>query len=445
MSNVTVNDTFGSPVWTSVSFIDAFDVPPVIVVLATTQGSDPSALRVRNVTTTGFEVVAVEPSANDGPHVAMDAAYLAVEPGAHQFADGTRIVAQTHTTTSFVSRAIGSTWDTVNYVASLNSAPAVVASINTANNETGAPPGSSSVPFLAVAMQSTTSPSTLQLALERAESTAGSVTFAETIGLVAIDGGISTTFMDRMGASITLQALRTAANIRGYNDGCFTNNWSSAFTAPPVAVASQITRFGNNGGWLRRCSLSAFTIGLTVDEDTDSDSERSHTGEAAALIAASANFHASFDAELLLTKSVRTASDPQNGASNPFSIPGAVMEYSIEGSNLGNMSPDSDSIVVVDAVPAELSMCVAPSCLFGGPVIFDDSASPVPSGLSLGSITYSNDGGMTYTYIPMPDLEGFDAAVDAVRIELDGDFAPDRGGRAADVRSALGGPDPLTR
>ena len=60
MGSVTVNDTFTTPTWTGVAFQQAFDTTPVVFVLPTNQGGDPATLRIRNVTTTGFEVVVVE-------------------------------------------------------------------------------------------------------------------------------------------------------------------------------------------------------------------------------------------------------------------------------------------------------------------------------------------------------------------------------------------------
>ena len=64
-----------------------------------------------------------------------------------------------------------------------------------------------------------------------------------------------------------------------------------------------MTRNGNNGGWLRRCSQSSSSIGLTVDEDIDTDSERSHIGEAAGIVAASTAFHVNFAVDLAVSKS----------------------------------------------------------------------------------------------------------------------------------------------
>ncbi|MBT8098098.1 MAG: H-type lectin domain-containing protein, partial [Gammaproteobacteria bacterium] len=79
MGSVTVQDTFVTPAWTSVTFQQPFATTPLVFALPTNQGSDPATLRIRNVSTVGFEVLATEPSANDGLHVQMTTAYLAIE------------------------------------------------------------------------------------------------------------------------------------------------------------------------------------------------------------------------------------------------------------------------------------------------------------------------------------------------------------------------------
>lgn len=38
------------------------------------------------------------------------------------------------------------------------------------------------------------------------------------------------------------------------------------------------------------------------------------------------------------------------------------------------------------------------------------------------SIEFSNDGGATYTYTPVPDLDGYDAAVNKIRVNLTNNF-----------------------
>ena len=86
---VVVQATSVTPSWTSVSFLEPFDTTPLVFSLATNEGSQVSALRIRNVTTTGFEIVMVEPSNMDGRHVAMSTAYFAIEPGVAAPPDGT--------------------------------------------------------------------------------------------------------------------------------------------------------------------------------------------------------------------------------------------------------------------------------------------------------------------------------------------------------------------
>lgn len=422
MGSVTINDTFTVPTWTSVSFLDAFDTRPIVLVLPTNQGSDPATVRVRNVTTTGFEVLQVEPNANDGPHVAMNTSYLAIEPGDHVLADGTRIAALEVSTTAFASRFISVTWQGVSFPTPFSAAPALVTQIQTMANETGTPPATSSIPFLDVGVQNL-GPASFDVTLERAESIAGLIAYPERIGIVAIDSGTNYTFVDSFNTSVQLQALATPDNITGWGNGCIVNNYPVAFTATPLSVASQTRRDGNNGGWIRRCSESATGLGLTVDEDIDNDSERNHTTEAAGIIAASAAFHANFDVDLTVQKSFTTISDPINGGSGPLSIPQAIIEYRVAVENRGSISPDDSSLTVVDVLPDELAVCVTAACLAGGPVVLDDSGSPVPSGVTIGLVEYSDDGGASYSYSPVPDADGFDPLVNAVRVTLNGTFS----------------------
>jgi len=421
MGTVTVNDTFAVPSWTTVTFLQPFPGTPLVFALPTTDGGDPSTLRIRNVTPSGFQVVQVEPSANDGPHVAMPTAYLAIEPGDHLLPDGSRILAFEHSTTSFANRLLTTAWDPLAFPSSFSAVPAMLGSIQTTNNESGTPPSTSSVPFMDVGLQNVT-PSSFQVTLERAESTAGSVTIPERIAILAIDNLANISFVDAFGTAVQLQSLATTANIQGYSNGCFVNSYSSSFSGTPLAVASAMTRNGNNGGWMRRCSQSASGLGLTVDEDIDNDSERSHIGEAAGIVAASTAFHAVFDVDLAVSKSVTTLSDPINLTTNPLAIPAAVVGYTISVANNGSLSPDNDSLIITDDMPGELALCITAACLAGGPVVLDTSGSPVPPGISIGTIEY-DDGSGLFTYPGVPDSDGFDSAIDAIRITLTGTFA----------------------
>jgi uncharacterized repeat protein (TIGR01451 family) len=102
------------------------------------------------------------------------------------------------------------------------------------------------------------------------------------------------------------------------------------------------------------------------------------------------------------------------GNAQPKRIPGAVVRYDITVTNSGPGTVDSNSLVIVDPVPANTTLYV------GGisPVVFADG-SPV-SGLNFNyatQVSYSSvDESGPFTYTPVPDANGFDAAVRALRI-----------------------------
>ena len=422
MAPVTVNDTAAVPAWTQVNFLEPFETTPLVFVLPTSDGDDPASLRIRNVTTGGFEVAQHEGSSTDGPHTTMQTAYLAVVPGVHVMPDGTRLTAITHTTASTVSRLLGSTWDTVPLPGGFTGPPAVLATVQSVRNETRNPPVTTSAPFLVAGIRNVGAAS-LQASLDRAETTDGNVGVAEDIAILALDAGAGSTFVDRFNNDVTLVSVRSANNIRGRDNGCFTAGYGTAFAALPVAVASMNTRNGNNGGWFRRCSESTAALGLHVEEDQDNDTERNHINERAGIVAASRAFHVNFAVDVSVAKSVQSLSDPVGGSGNPRSIPSAVMEYTIEVENRGSASPDSDTLIVTDTIPPELALCVSSTCYAGGPIVLDTSASPVTPGVSLLNVEYSNNGGASFDYVPAPDAAGFDGNVDAVRVTLGGTFA----------------------
>jgi uncharacterized repeat protein (TIGR01451 family) len=137
----------------------------------------------------------------------------------------------------------------------------------------------------------------------------------------------------------------------------------------------------------------------------------------------------------LVIKSQVVLDDPVNAAAQPKAIPGANVRYTIGVTNQGSGSPDADSLVIDDALPPELDLYVNG---FGGPspVLFVDGATS--SGLSLvfsglASTTDDiefDDGASTFTYTPVPDANGYDAAVRALRIRPSGTFAGASGAAA---------------
>ena len=422
MGPANLVDTFVTPTWTTITFLAPFDTVPHVYIVPTDNGGDPATIRIRNVTTLGFEAAQVEPSANDGPHLRMDTAYLAIEPGLHSLPFGGQISSTQYSTTSFANRLISTTWDNFTFPAPFSATPVILAGIQTVNNETGNPPATSSIPFMDVGIRNVTTTG-LQSTLERAESTAGTVNTPEVIAILAVDNGLITPFIDQFGNRIQFQTYLTPNNIRGWDNGCVNNSPPPAFPTIPLAVASLNTRSGNNGGWVRRCTLTSTSIGLVVDEDIDTDPERNHAPETAGVVFGSLPFHVEFNVNLGVVKTVSVLNDPVNGGVEPRAIPSSTVQYTINVENTGSLSPDDSTVVILDTIPDDLDLCVAVTCQAGGPVIFDDSSSPIPTGVTLGTIEYSDDNGVSYSYTPTPDAGGFDPLVDAIRITMNGTLA----------------------
>lgn len=119
---------------------------------------------------------------------------------------------------------------------------------------------------------------------------------------------------------------------------------------------------------------------------------------------------------ITMVKTSTVLSDPLNNTTNPKRIPSAVVRYDITLTNSGPGTVDSGTLVLTDPVPANSSMYV--STVSGNPVEFINGATA--SGLTYNyatNVTYSSTGASgPWTYTPVPDVNGFDPAVRAVRI-----------------------------
>lgn len=133
---------------------------------------------------------------------------------------------------------------------------------------------------------------------------------------------------------------------------------------------------------------------------------------------------------ITVLKSVQTYSDPVNATSNPKAIPGSEMTYTILVTNSGAGTVDAGTTVINDPIPANMSICVSTLCS-NPPVVFSCSAVPA-CGLtySYAAVTYSiaGGGGAPFTYTPVPDAAGYDAAVTGVQITPAGVFNGASGG-----------------
>lgn len=60
-----------------------------------------------------------------------------------------------------------------------------------------------------------------------------------------------------------------------------------------------------------------------------------------------------------VVKSSVVVSDPVNGAVNPKRLPGSVVEYRIEVTNSGRISPDAGTVIMTDVLPTDVDLTMA--------------------------------------------------------------------------------------
>lgn len=289
---VTLPVTTGMAHFSSVDFRQTYDVPPVVFAIATSDGGDPCHLRIRNVTVSGFEISQVEPPFEDGPHAGMTVHYLAIEPGRHVLADGHHIEVGTFDTATYqLKDDPASGWQTFNFDRTYASPPMVLAQIQTNRSEAGSPPPpqGTSIPWLTTVLANVTTTSA-DLALERSEVAAGSITTAEQVGYLVMESDIQGSFTDGAGNTVSYETLATGNVFGGWSNGCDTVGFDNTYATDPLVMATKRTRNGPDGGWFRRCSLSPSGVGLTVDEDMYADSDRNHIDESASILVFSTSF-----------------------------------------------------------------------------------------------------------------------------------------------------------
>jgi len=410
-----------------VNFQQTFDTPPIVIAIPSSNGGNSASIRITNVTTTGFDELILEPDNWDGRHLAMITHYIAIEPGRHVLSDGTVIEAG-FTTLSNVQFGTGftggtSSWANVSFSSPLLATPLVVHQLQTANSETRDVANQSSRPHITSISQNPTV-SGFQLAIERSQANSGPFPSSEQIGWIVFPDGATGSFDDIGGTSVDWSATTTPANIRGWDDGCFSNPHGFS-SGSPIVVAKKATRSNDDGGWLRYCSITASTISLRVDEDRDQDTERTIAAgdaERASIVAFSQNFHANLAADLDVSK-IRTAVDDGLGNATNFDIPGARITYEITVSNVGNAPPNQNSVLVTEELPDEIDLVISDFATPGsGPIQFVEG-SPA-TGLSCAFVSLDSSGdcyafstdGVDYSYEPTDSGDGTDPAVRFIQI-----------------------------
>ncbi|NNJ93291.1 MAG: hypothetical protein HKP57_00905, partial [Halobacteria archaeon] len=189
-------------------------------------------------------------------------------------------------------------------------------------------------------------------------------------------------------------------------------------TTTPVVSLAAMTQVADSGAATRTYEY-AYTIPAGGPDGTWSAQVIAHEGTEGTITHQRNAALTVSGASLSVSKSVQTLSDPVNGTSSPYNLPGAQLRYAIRVTNNGLGSTDADTVSVSDAIPANTQLCVATAGNCTAPVFTDGTT---PSGLVPAPFEYSFVSGATAcddaSFIgtaPAADASGHDANVTCIR------------------------------
>ncbi len=237
--------------WASVAFESVFEKPVVIAGPPSSNELEPVTVRIRNITTKGFEVRLQEWDYQDGIHVEEDVSYIVLDEGIHTLEDGTKIEAGTFLASN--------RFKNIYLAQSYDSTPVILTQIIT-ENETDA----------VVGRIRKSSQTQFQYKLQEQELNKRSHG-KETMGYIAWEQSIGTS------QGLNYEAVITSNKV--------THNWypiefGTTFIEIPAFIGNMQTKDGGDTSVIRIQEESNISIQVKIEEDQSKDSEVKHTTEA---------------------------------------------------------------------------------------------------------------------------------------------------------------------
>ena len=211
------------------------------------------------------------------------------------------------------------------------------------------------------------------------------------------------------------------------NNGSLVNNCGGTVTAGASTLALTGGSIPAGGSCTISISVTSAVGGNYTNTLAIGSVTTTNAGSNA--LAGSASLSVQAAPSLTILKSVAIYSDPANGTTNPKFIPGAVAEYTIIASNSGGPA-DADSIFITDQIPPNTALFVNDIAGAGsGPVLFTQgtpSSTLTYTFTALNNMTddisFSNNGGTSWTAVPVAGANGCDTSINYIRINPKGTF-----------------------
>ncbi|MEM7453991.1 MAG: pre-peptidase C-terminal domain-containing protein [Planctomycetota bacterium] len=236
--------------WRTVQFDRTYNDPVVVAGPPSLNGTDATTVRIRNVTSNGFEIQLDEWDYLNGTHVAEEVSYVVMEAGTHQLPDGTKIVAQN----SYVNhdfRRIG-------FGSHFELRPIVLGQTVTTNG-----------PSAVTTRVRMTNTGGFDIKLQEQELSDGTHSY-ETVSWLAIERGITQT----NGLDVEAGFAADRVDHEGYR-----LQFQNQFSNKPVFLAGMQSYVGANTANIRLTDINRNNTGILISEETSLDPETEHDEE----------------------------------------------------------------------------------------------------------------------------------------------------------------------
>lgn len=258
-----------------------------------------------DVTRSGFKYAVMEPHGWDKPHIPETVYFVAAVPGVSTLTDGitmdvgfvdsaATVGAPAWTVGEAAENTITNTWEDVSFEHEFAETPALLTGIQTMNNQEVKTETVLRQPWVVPAVKSLKAGG-FKLSMDRCEAQGGIVAAPEKLGYIAVTAGHGVCKKTSCyNAKFNFAHGMTSGKNMGWDDrdsNLEVVSFHEHFDDDGIiAVASKSTRAGNNGGWMRILKVNRKEVTVVVDEDTSTDSERSHISEDVGVLAFSESF-----------------------------------------------------------------------------------------------------------------------------------------------------------
>jgi hypothetical protein len=254
--NIEAGEVSVSSSWVRVSFESAFSNPIVVTGPPTVNNSEPCVVRIRNVTSTGFDIRLTEWNYQDRIHPTEKVNYLVLEKGCTTLPDGTIVEAGSFSgTTSF---------KTVRFTGAFSKSPVILTTISSMNE----------YDTISGRVKDIGLSSFAYYFREQEKNT--NTHAAETVNYIAWEPGKG------MVGSLQFEAGTTGQRVTNFWYGRIFQN---AFKEVPVILADMQTTVYTDSSALRMRNVNASNFQVKVDEEQSLDSELIHGPETVGYLA----------------------------------------------------------------------------------------------------------------------------------------------------------------